>query len=191
VSPDRARGSTSRRSEVSERARVLKVGAALLALLTAGLVVGFLVLRGNKDSPPPSTSTTGTPTPTSTDVRAQVEQGYLHAWDVWAEALMELNPSRLPEVLMGQALEVITGQVEEQARKNQPVQIRVEHNYRIVIVNDTTASIDDRYINHNVRLDPETLEPIEEDPNHRERTSFTMKLVDGTWRISEIIEYES
>lgn len=174
-----------------DRARVLKVGVALLALLAGGLLVGFLVLRGNNDSPPPTTSTTVTPTPTSTDVRVQVEQAYLHAWDVWAEALLELDPSGLPEVLAGRALEVINSQVEEQARKNQPVRVRVEHNYRIAIINDTTASIDDRYINHNVRLDPDTLEPIEKDPNRRERTSFTMKLVDGAWKISEIIEYES
>jgi hypothetical protein len=173
---------------MSERARVLKVGAALLALLAAGLVVGFLVLRGNNDSPMPSASATGTPTPTSTDVRAQVEQAYLHAWDVWAEALLELDPSRLPEVLTGRALQAVQQRLEEQREKNQPVRLRAEHNYRILIIDQTTASVDDRYVNHSVRLDPDTLEPIAEDPNQRLRTSFTMRLVDGTWKIAEIIE---
>lgn len=175
---------------MSERARVLKVGAALLALLAAGLAVGLLVLRGSNDSPPPSTSTTGTPTPTSTDVRVQVEQSYLHAWDVWAEALLELDPSRLPEVLTGRALRVVEQRLEEQREDNQPVRLSAEHNYRIVIIDQTTASVDDRYLNHSVRLDPDTLEPIEEDPNQRLRTSFTMRLVDGTWKIAQIIEYD-
>jgi hypothetical protein len=172
---------------VSERARVLKVGAVLLAVLVAGLVAGFLVLRGNSDSPPSSSTTR---TPTSTDVRAQVEQAYLHAWDVWAESLLQLDPSRLPEVLTGRALRVVQERLEEQRQKNQPVLLRAEHNYRIGIIDETTASVDDRYINHSVRLDPDTLDPIEEDPNQRLRTSFTMRLVDGTWKIAEIIEYE-
>jgi hypothetical protein len=175
---------------VSERARVLKVGSALLGVLVAALVIGFLVLRGSNDSPPPSTSTTGTPTPTSTDVRVQVDEAYLHAWDVWAEALLELDPSRLPEVLTGRALRVVEQRLKKQREENQPVRLSAEHNYRIVIVDPTTASVDDRYVNHSVRLDPDTLEPNEEDPNQRLRTSFTMRLVDGTWKIAEIIEYE-
>jgi hypothetical protein len=174
---------------VTERARVLKVGGAMLALLLAGLVVGFLTLDG-KGSPSPSPSSPTSNSVTPPDVRAQVEQAYLRAWDVWADSLLRLDPSRLPEDLTGRALEIITKQVQEQAKKNQPVRIRVEHDYTIVLINATMASIEDRYINHNVRLDPKTLEPIEKDPNHRERTTFTMELVDGTWKIAEIIEYK-
>jgi hypothetical protein len=179
--------STRRRDEVTERARVLKIGGALLVLLVAGLVAGFLTLGGKGSSP--SASPTGNSV-TPTDVRAQVEQAYLRAWDVWADALLRLDPSRLSEVLTGRALEVITGQVEEQAKKDQPVRIRVEHDYTIVLVDATTASIDDRYINHNVRLDPKTMKPIEPDPNRRERITFTMKLVNATWKIAEIIQYK-
>jgi hypothetical protein len=176
--------------KVSERARVLKVGGILLALVVGGLIVGFLVLRGDDGSPPVSSSETNDPTPTPTDVRAQVEQAYLHAWDVWAEGLRELDPSRLSEVLTGRALEVVEERLEEQQEKNQPVLLRAEHNYRIVIIDEVTASVDDQYVNHSVRLDPDTLEPIEEDPNQRLHTSFTLKLVDGTWKIAEIIEYD-
>ncbi len=172
---------------MAERARVLKVGGVLLALLVAGLVAGFLTLGGNGSSP--STSSTGSSV-TPTDVRAQVEQAYLRAWDVWADSLLRLDPSRLSDVLTGKALEIVTAQVNEQRDKNQPVRVRAEHNYRIVLINAITASVDDRYINHSVRLDPDTLQPVEEDPNERVHRSFTMKLVDGTWKISEIIEYK-
>jgi len=172
---------------VAERARVLKVGGVLLALLVAGLIAGFLTLGGNGSSPSPS-STGSSVTPT--DVRAQVEQAYLRAWDVWADSLLRLDPSRLSDVLTGKALEIVTAQVNEQRDKNQPVRVRAEHNYRIVLINAITASVDDRYINHSVRLDPDTLQPVDEDPNERVHRSFTMKLVDGTWKISEIIEYK-
>ena len=104
---------------MSERARVLKVGGVLLGLLVAGLVVGFLVLGRNDEGLP--ASATGDATPTPTDVRAQVEQAYLHAWDVWAEALLELDPSNLDEALTGRALELVTEQVEAQAVMNRAV----------------------------------------------------------------------
>ena len=175
---------------VSERARVLKVGGTLLALVATGLVIGFFTLRGNGDSPPASSSETGDPSPTPTEVPAQVEQAYLHAWDVWAEALRALDPSRLPEVLTGRALRVVQERLEEQRDRNQPVLLRAEHKYRIMVIDEATASVDDRYVNHSVRLDPETLEPIEEDPNQPIHTSFTLRLVDGTWKIAEIIEYD-
>jgi hypothetical protein len=175
---------------VSERSRVFGIGALLLVLVAAGLTVGFLALRGDEAPPPPASSENENPTPTPTDSRVQVEQAYLHAWDVWAEALRELDPSRLREVLMGRALHVVQQRLEDQRQENQPVLLRAEHNYRIVIIDENTASVDDRYINHSVRLDPETLQPIEEDPNQRLHTSFTLKLVDGTWKIAEIIEYD-
>ena len=176
-----------------ERVRVLKIGGGLFALVVAGLLVGFLAFRGDEGAPTSSPSATQSPrpSPTSTNVQVQVGQAYLHAWDVWAEALMTLDPSRLPEVLSGDALELVQGQVEAQQEKNQPVRVRVEHDYRIVLIDATTASVDDRYVNHNVRLDPQSLEPIEEDPSESVRRSFTLRLVDGTWKISEIIEYES
>jgi hypothetical protein len=181
-----ARASIGRRGDVTERARVLKIGGALLALLIAGLVVGFLILGGNS-SPPPSSSTDNSVTPTNTQV--QVEQAYLRAWGVWADSLLRLDPSRLPDVLTGEALDLVTAQVEEQRERNEPVRIRVEHDYQVVLINASTASVDDRYINHSVRLDPETREPVEDDPNERVHRTFTMKLVDGTWKIAEIIEY--
>lgn len=173
-----------------ERARVLKIGGGLFALVVAGLLVGFLAFRGDDGVPSSSPSATQSPrpSPTPTNVQAQVGQAYLHAWDVWAEALRMLDPSRLKEVLSGRALSVVQQRLEEQRQKNQPVLLRAEHDYRIVIIDETTASVDDRYVNHSVRLDPVTLEPIEEDPNQRIRTSFTMRMVDGTWKIAEIIE---
>jgi hypothetical protein len=175
---------------MSTRSRTLAVGGVLLAVLAAGLLMGLLTL-GNNDGSSGSTRTTppDSPSATPTDARAQVEQAYLDAWDVWAEALLELDASGLPEAFTGRALELVTAQVEQQMRSNEPVQIRAEHNYTIAIIDMETASVDDRYINHNVRLDPDTLEPIEKDPDRREHRSFTLKLVDGTWKIERIIEY--
>ena len=176
---------------MTTRGRTLAVGGVLLAVVAGGLLVGFLAFgddgqsSGASETTPP-TSPSGKPT----DPRVQVEQAYLDAWDVWEEALVQLDASRLSEVFTGSALDVVTNQVEEQKRKNEPVRIRAEHNYSITMIDSETASVEDRYINHNVRLDPETLEPIEPDQETRVRRSFTLKLVDSTWKIAEIIEYQ-
>lgn len=173
---------------MSSRGRTFAVGGVLLTVLVVGLLVGFLTLGNDGQS-------TGTVTPpvttssTPTDPRAQVEQAYLHAWDVWAAALLKLDPTHLNEAFTGRALELITAQVQEQKRSDQPIRVRAEHDYTVAILNATTASVDDHYINHNVRLDPKTLEPIEPDPNNPEHRSFTLRLVDGTWKIARIIEY--
>jgi hypothetical protein len=172
---------------MAERARVLAVGGTLLGLIIVGLVAGFIFLGDDSTTPNGGNSS---PSPTPTDVRAQVEQAYLHAWDVWADALLRLDTSRLPDVLTGNALDKITAQVDTQRDKNQPVRISVEHDYTITLSSDSKATVDDNYVNHNVRLDPKTMEPIEDDPNDRVRLTFAMTRVGGTWKISEIIGFE-
>jgi hypothetical protein len=174
---------------MSTRSRTLAVGGVLLVVLVAGLLVGFLTL-GSDGQSSGTTPTTPPATTSSTPSDPQVEQAYLHAWDVWADALLKLDTTGLPEAFTGRALQLITNQVQEQKRTDEPVRVRAEHDYTVTILNATTASVDDQYINHNVRLDPKTLEPIEQDPNNPEHRSFTLRLVDGTWKIARIIEYQ-
>lgn len=170
---------------MAERARTLAVGGTLLGLIVVGLVVGFILLGGD-DAPPGGNAS---PSPTPTDVRAQAEQAYLHYWDVYADSMLNLDASRLPDALAEDALENHRKQVEAQRRKNQPVRIRVEHNYRITIVSDDAVSIEDNYLNHSVRLDPQTMQPVEEDPNERVRTTYTLKKVNGTWKVTLIVGF--
>jgi hypothetical protein len=175
---------------MSPRGRTLTVGGVLLTVLVAGLLVGFLALGNDDQSSGTTTTPPVTTSATPSDPRAQVEQAYLHAWDVWAGALTSLDTSHLSEAFTGRARKVVTSQVEEQKRQNEPVRISAEHNYTITLINPQTASVEDRYINHNVRLDPETLEPVEPDQETNVRRSFTLKLVGSTWKIAEIIEYQ-
>ncbi len=172
------------------RARMLTVGGGLLAVLALGLVLGSLILDDSPDGrPSPSPTPSASPTPTPSDVRAEVEQAYLKFWEVWASANSELDPKRLEQVAAGEALRVLSEQVEAQRAKNQPVRIRVEHDYEILLPEEGVASVEDRYINHSVRLDPATKQPIETDPNQTVRKSHTLKKAQGRWKVFEIIEY--
>lgn len=167
---------------MTERARTLKIGGALLALVLVGLVVGFILAARDNSPSPNSTST-----PTSTDTKAQVEQAYLRYWDVYTEANLKLDVSRLEEVLSGDALKIVRDQIEEQKSKNQPVRIRVEHDYQVILVDAVTATVEDSYVNHSQRLDPKTGQPVDPDPNQRVRRTYTLKKVSGTWKVAFIV----
>jgi hypothetical protein len=171
---------------MAERARTLVVGGTLLGLIIIGLIVGFIVLGG--DDVPPGANPS--PSPTSTDVRVQSEQAYLHYWDVYANSMLNLDASRLPDVLAEAALQNHRQQVEAQRTKNQPVRIRVEHDYRITVVSTDAVSIEDNYRNHSVRLDPKTMQPVEKDPDERVRATYTLKKVNGIWKVTLIVGFK-
>lgn len=166
------------------RARMLVIAGAIAAVIAAALVAGILLL----DRSPTDTTRDSSPSPTPVDLQAEVEAAYLKFWDTFAEALLDLEPDLLDAVATGEALTVLKEQVQEQKNGNQPVRVRVEHNYTILLVDEKTASIDDRYINHNVRIDPQTKEPVEPDPNEQLHYSYTLRKVDGKWMVAEVIE---
>lgn len=170
---------------MTERARVLTVGGVLLGLVVVGLVVGFLIVDDGNSSP----NGTGSPSPTPTDVKVQVEQAYLRYWDVYADALLRLDPSRLGEVLAKEALANHQQQVEDLRRKTQPARVSVEHDYVITLVDADTASVEDNYTSHTVALDPDTKQPTEEDPNSRVRRSYTLEKVNGVWKVTLIVGF--
>ena len=43
-------------------------------------------------------------------------------------------------------------------------------------------------MNHQVLIDPETKEPIEDDPNEAIVDAFTLRLTDGRWRVVSDLE---
>lgn len=169
--------------------RVLVAGGSILAVLAALLAVGYFAIADRESGP----SENASPSPRPTDPRVEIEQAYLNFYDVYAKAAVDLQPDLFDGVATGEALAALKAQIEAQRDKNQPVRIRVEHNYEIVYpvpeAGADTASIDDRYVNHSVRLDPATKEPIEPDPNTPTHDTYTLKKVDGKWKIAEIIEH--
>lgn len=169
---------------MSARVRVFVVAGAIAVVIAVALFAGLVLL----DRSPSDSTDNRSPTPTATNPRAEVEIAYLAFWDTFARALLELEPNLLDEVATGEALTVLKEQAQEQKDQNQPVQVRVEHNYTIQIIDDSTASVEDRYVSHNVRLDPETKEPIESDPNEQLHYSYTLRKVDGRWKVAEVIE---
>ena len=174
--------------------RTLFAGVGLVVLLGAGLMIAQAIGGndgGDGDSPSPDSTSSSSPSeePTATpeSPRDAVRQAYLHHWDVYRVAVRTLETDGLDEVFTGKALAVVTRGVERRRREDTPIRIRVEHDMGIRIIDATTAVVDDRYINRAVELDPETGEPTKRYPNERIHDVFTLKKVNGLWKVSAIV----
>ena len=178
------------------KTRVAIVTVALVALLGAGLLVAGAL--GTDDAPGPteaptsanSPATAGTspsPTPRPLAPKEAVKQAYLRQWEVYSRAVRTLRPRGLREVLTGEALEVVRREVAQLVRRQTPVRVRVQHDIAIVIVDANTAAVDDRYVNHSVTIDPASGKPTERDPNELIHEVYTLKKVQGVWKVSAIV----
>jgi hypothetical protein len=140
---------------------------------------------------PSSTTTTAAPEPTTTttnpapahSLEDEVEAAYLRSWDVYTEAMLRLDPSRLGEVYAGDALDLRRSEI---VRAPNPVRVRVEHDYEIVVVRADTALVFETYRNHSVYLDAATMQPVEADPNNVLSREYVLHKEPAGWRVTRV-----
>jgi hypothetical protein len=155
-------------------------------------------LAEGRPAPAPTTTTTTTaaePTPTTTTTttttapltpEGEVEAAYLRSWDVYADAMLRLDPARLPEVYTGAALDTRRSEIADLTSLRTPARMRVEHDYEVVVVDDTNALVLEQYRDHSVLLDGTTMQPLGPDPDQTVSREYVLrKEVDG-WRVARI-----
>ncbi|MCL4239741.1 MAG: hypothetical protein KJ048_00160 [Dehalococcoidia bacterium] len=165
------------------------VGIAL-ALGWSALMLAAACGGSDDESPPTTTATITSPTanptasqPTATPgTEAEVIAAYLRYWDLYAEAVLNLDHS----VLMGAASEEELQQVKEEIEtfRAQGVALRVviEHRPTVIELTDTTATVFDEMTNNSFYVDPETHEPPEgEGSGETLVDTFFLEKVDGQW----------
>ncbi|MFN2490797.1 MAG: hypothetical protein ABR529_13905 [Actinomycetota bacterium] len=173
--------------------RVLFSAMGLAVLLIAGLFIAQAG-GGNGNSPedgdsPSPTESSPSPesSPTPSSPKEQVRDAYLLQWDVYARAVEDLEGTGIAEVFTGKALQVVNREIRDRRRQGTPLRVRVKHDLAVKIVDATTAVVDDRYINHSVEFDPHLGKPTEPDPNGTIHEVYTLKKVNGTWKVSAIV----
>jgi hypothetical protein len=153
-------------------------------LLLALLVVAAC---GSSGKASPSASVTRPPTSNRpATVEQQVEAAYLRSWDVYAKAMLELDPGGLSESYAPPQLERTTGDVTARKSDGRPARIVVEHDYRVVELRSDLALVSDHYRNHSVLLDPDTRNPVEADPDQLVVEKYTLREIDGRWKVVDI-----
>jgi hypothetical protein len=163
-------------------------------LLTATLLI--VAVAGCGDTPassPTTTTAAAAPTttaapPTTLSAKAELLAAYDRSWQVYADALRRLDPTRLPSAFAGNALRLAQQEVAEHKAKRQPSLVRVTHRARVLLVTATDGVVQDNYTNHSVLLDPASGNPTEPDPNEVIYQRQSLKRIGGVWKVVEVIE---
>ena len=120
-------------------------------------------------------------TPTERAVVAAYEK-YLQ---VYAEAALNLDTSRLSEVLDGQALQWVTDEINDRKARGRPLKVIEED--RLVGLSDvteTTGILFEQYTSRSVIVDVNTKQPLpRSSPPTRVQQIYVYRKVDGVWRI--------
>jgi hypothetical protein len=138
-------------------------------------------------APERATSTTTTAFDPAS-VEGQVEAAYLRSWDVYAEAVynLELDEAALTEVYAERSLDTRRNEIQSRIEDRRASLVRIDHEYQVAIVDSQTAAVVDHFVNHQVLIDPISKDPIESDPDERLLVNFQMKFIDGSWRVTLI-----
>ncbi len=150
--------------------------SGLLAILLAGCNGGTPSQEPTAtEAPSRSPTVTVEPTPTAAPEEA-IKEAYLHYWEVYGEALFNLDSSRLSEI----------EQLEEQGRA---VRIVVENRPVVVEVEGDEALVLDEYENRSYLIDAATKEPLSEPPTTGEtiRDRVTLTRVGDTWKVLDTV----
>ena len=160
--------------------------------ITGSLLVGALAAAcGGDDADPTPTATaaadpSSTPTsqqPTSTpDPGAEVITAYLRYWELYAEAVLNLDRSVLIGVASEEELQQVQEEIETLRADGVALRVVIEHRPTVIELTDTTATVFDEMTNNSFYVDPETLQPEEgEGSGETLRDTFFLEKVDGQW----------
>lgn len=131
--------------------------------------------------------------PATATAMAPIADEVLRAWSdylrVYQEAMRKLDTSHLTEVMAGNALQRITGEVNRLAAQHSPVVIiETNHHVAIVKLSNTSATLADEFLDGSEYVDAKSGQPIKRTtpPDQVlmtyqfEKTGTTWKVVQGT-----------
>jgi len=176
-------------------------------LITVALVAMTLAVFGcgggegegervnGQGSPSPAATATATrtavpeathaPTPS---IEQEVSDAYLNYWQVYADAVFELDETRLPEAMTGPHLERTRQEIEGLRQRGRAAKIIVEHDFLILQVDAAagTATIRDRYTNRSYEVDAETKEMVgEAAPGTVLTDTYFLVKEGGVWKVRD------
>ncbi len=121
----------------------------------------------------------------------EVEQAYLKYWQVYGDALLNLDTTHISDVATGDEQKEMQAEVEKFRSRNAAVRVRVTHSYLIFDVTDTDAKVVDDILDRSFTVDPVTKQPEDasSDGSHVKDIYFLKKL-DGVWKVTKTLRQE-
>jgi hypothetical protein len=114
----------------------------------------------------------------------EVEAAYSKFWDIRTEAALNLDISRLSEVMAGPALEREQQQISELQARGVAAVIEGDHEVGLLSLTQDEAELYDEYVNRSYLVDPVTREPVgAPEPEETIKVSFRLQKLDGVWKV--------
>jgi hypothetical protein len=122
------------------------------------------------------------------NLAAEVVPAYKHYWDVRADALLNLDPTHLPEVSAGPHLTVLQNGIEQLKNEGYAIRTDVQLNFKVVSATSNLAIVADDFVDSSVYVDPETKELIgdknaDNSFTTQSKVEFKMQKFGDTWKV--------
>ena len=115
---------------------------------------------------------------------------YLRAWEVWAEACLELDPAGLERSYAPPELDRTRAYVRRLAASGRPLQLAATHRVTVLEDDGDTVLLLDELIDRSLYLDPVTRRPlppgVQPTPAGAERVHARLLRTGSEWRVSEM-----
>ena len=132
----------------------------------------------------PATSSLATAQQGAVPLDKQIEQAYLHYWDVYSEALLTLDASKAPQVAADSELQSMQAEIDGFRQKGKAVRVTVKHHYLIFDTTATDAKVYDEIDNSSFLVDPSTKQPSQgSNQTDLEKDTYFFKNIDGSWKV--------
>ncbi len=149
------------------------------ALTTASPTVGGVA------TVPTATATLPRVRVATSPLEREIEDAYYRSLQVYSDALLNLDTSHLSEVFDGEALRLVTEEVNDRRARGRPLKV-IEDDRALAFgrVTDTSATLIDDYTSRSVIVDVSTKQPLPRtSPPTRIRQSYEFRKIDGVWKI--------
>jgi hypothetical protein len=123
----------------------------------------------------------------SPELQSEIDDAYRNYWQVRAEALYELDTSRLEEVMAGDHLSAVEDRIGELQTEGRAIQTEVDHNYAIIEANDDDAKVADSYIDRSIYVDVKTHAQLTQPTDQHINEVYVMNRSNGAWRIIDLV----
>lgn len=123
----------------------------------------------------------------SPELATTVGDAYKQYWNVRAEALYELDDSRLEQVMAGEHLAAVQDRISELRAEGHAIQTDVDHTYVVVEASEDTATVVDKYIDQSVYVDSQTHNPISSPTGQTMIEQYSFAKIGGFWRVVSLV----
>lgn len=123
----------------------------------------------------------------SSPLEREIEDAYLHYWQVRSDALLNLDTSHLGDVMAGPELARDIKQVEDLKAQSKAARVVItQHSIAFLKVSPDQAEIYDEYVNQSYLVDPRSKRPFATPgPGGVAKVSYQLQKINGVWKVTD------